>query len=68
MKKDNIQIIKQELEWYIISEYLENIWNFRQLFKDEKFSKMYNEMKEYVEKKIEIPYEIIRYYVAVECK
>ena len=58
--------VKQELDWYILLEYLESIRSFRPLFKDEKFSAMYKEMWEYVGEKIDVPYEIVETYVVVE--
>ena len=58
--------VKQELDWYILLEYLESIRSFRPLLKDEKFSAMYKEMWEYVGEKIDVPYEIVETYVVVE--
>ena len=58
--------VKQELDWYILLEYLESIKTFCPLFRDEKFSKMYKEMRQYVEDKIDVPNEIVSMYVVVE--
>ena len=58
--------VKQELDWYILLEYLESIRTFCPLFRDEKFSKMFYEMRRYVEEKIDVPNEIVDTYVVVE--
>lgn len=58
--------VKQELDWYILLEYLESIRTFCPLFKDEKFSKMFKEMRKYVEEQIDVPNEIVDKYVVVE--
>ncbi len=60
--------VKQELDCYIVIEYLESIRTFCPLFEDKKFSKMLEEMRAYVEEKIEVPYEIVDKYVTLECK
>ena len=58
--------VKKELDWYIVFEYLESIKTFCSLFKDETFCKMVKEMSAYVEKKLDVPNEIINTYVVVE--
>ena len=72
MKENNKEIytikVKQELDWYILLEYLESIRTFCPLFRDEKFSKMFCEMRQYVEEKIDVPNEIVDRYVLVEYK
>ncbi|MDE6276096.1 MAG: hypothetical protein K2M75_06130 [Clostridia bacterium] len=60
--------VKQEMDWYIVLEYLESIRTFCPLFKDKKFSKMFEEMRQYVEEQIDVPNEIVDKYVVVECK
>lgn len=60
--------VKQEIDWYIVLEYLESIRTFCPLFKDEKFSKMFFEMRKYVEERIDVPNEIVDSYVLVEYK
>ena len=65
-KEINTIKVKQELDWYILLEYLESIKTFCPLFKDEKFREMYKEMRQYVEEKIDVPYEIVDTYVVVE--
>ena len=66
--KHNVETIKvkQELDWYIVREYLESINTFCPLFKDEKFGKMFKEMRDYVEEQIDAPNEIVDTYVVVE--
>ena len=58
--------VKQEIDWYILLEYLESIRTFCPLFEDKKFSKMFFEMRKYVEEIIDVPYEIVDTYVVVE--
>ena len=58
--------VKQELDWYIVLEYLESIRTFCPLFRDKKFSKMFEDMSKYVEKKIDVPNDIVDKYVVVE--
>ena len=68
IKENNVDTIKvkKELDWYIVLEYLESIRTFCPLFKDKKFSKMFNEMRRYVEQQIDVPNEIVDKYVVVE--
>ena len=58
--------VKQEIDWYVVSEYLESIRTFCPLFEDEKFSKMFEEMRKHVEEQIDVPNEIVDRYVMVE--
>ena len=58
--------VKKVLDWYILIEYLESIKTFLPLFGDEKFSKMYEEMRAYAEEQIDVPNDIIDTYVVVE--
>ena len=69
IKDNNLETIKvkQELDWYIVLEYLESIRTFCPLFKDKKFSKMFEEMRKYVDEQIDVPNEIVDKYVIVEC-
>ena len=62
----NIIKVKQEIDWYVVFEYLESVKTFRPLFRDEKFVKMFEEMYKYVEEKIDVPYNIVDTYVVVE--
>ncbi|MDE6275338.1 MAG: hypothetical protein K2M75_02235 [Clostridia bacterium] len=71
--QDNIQKqkvetvkVKKELDWYIVLEYLESIKTFCPLFQDEEFCKIFEEMREYVEEKIDVPNEIVDKYIVVE--
>ncbi|MDE5654965.1 MAG: hypothetical protein K2I46_05085, partial [Clostridia bacterium] len=67
-EKSNIIKVKQELDWYILIEYLESIRTFCPLFEDKKFSEMFQEMRAYAEDKIDVPYEIVDRYVTLEYK
>ncbi|MDE6472774.1 MAG: hypothetical protein K2L52_07065 [Clostridia bacterium] len=67
-QESNIIKVKQELDWYILIEYLESIRTFCPLFEDKKFSKMFQEMRAYAEDKIDVPYEIVDRYVTLEYK
>ena len=68
IQEQNVETIKvkQELDWYIVLEYLDSIRGFLPLFRYEKFCKIFEEMWEYVNEQIEVPNEIVNKYVVVE--
>ena len=58
--------VKQELSWHIAAAYLEHLETFCVLFKDEKFDRMFTELENYVNEKINVSNDIVETYVIVE--
>ncbi len=58
---------KQNYEWHLIRNYLEGIYRYQEIKKDDKFIKLFKELFAYVESKLELPAngDIVDLYVTV---
>lgn len=58
---------KQNYEWHLMRSYLEGVQGFPSLKTDDKFFKLFNELFDYVESKLDLPTsgDIIDLYVTV---
>ncbi|MCM1306826.1 MAG: hypothetical protein NC037_04215 [Bacteroides sp.] len=66
---DNIVYIKEDFCWHYAAMYLDGLLNSA-VVQDEEFMRLYNQVKEYVDSKIFIPYqgEVVDFNVVVERK